>query len=296
MIRKQPIPTTFLSNQSLDILDKMVFAYLWSMTRNEDWFVNFYHGNKYFSYELKRWQVILKVKAISDQVGVSYKRVKRSIEKIHKTENKMAIEKKSFWQVITWENYDERIKMKSKEERNEQAMNKLRKAKKTESEASNKSDKIEEIVKSVETEKNTLSKDKEAEPEKELSDFDLTFLGVEPIEPKKKEYGDKDVNKCLEIIKNANGWIIDWTIKENRKYAKHLVNKINKLDKISSGDRLRQDYLKWLLVLASKSKYDIRKITWPKIIFDNLASLQQVANQIQNDGWKNNDLVSTVEL
>lgn len=121
----------------------------------------------------------------------------------------------------------------------------------------------------------TLSKDKEA-----------------------KAYWNPDVNECLEIIKGLNGWIVDWTIKDQRRYAKHLVDKIKKLDKISSGERSWQDYLKWLLNLVSKSKYDVRKIVWPKQIFKNLAGLQQVANQMHTEmkNPKKTNLVSKIKL
>lgn len=144
MSRKQPIPTTFLSNQSLDILDRMLFSYLWSMTRNEDWYVNFYHWNKYISHFLKRWQVIFKAKSISDNLKIGYKRVQRSIEKIKKTENEMEIERKSFWQIITWVWYDERIKMEIEMENERKSKGKW---KENEGWASNKSDKNVKSVK-----------------------------------------------------------------------------------------------------------------------------------------------------
>jgi len=95
-----------------------------------------------------------------------------------------------------------------------------------------------------------------------------------------KVYWNEDVNLCLDLIKWVNGWIVDWTKKEQRQYAKHLINKINKLDKIASWEWKRDDYLSGLLALISKSKYDIRKISSPKKIYYDLASLQQVANQM----------------
>lgn len=138
---------------------------------------------------------------------------------------------------------------------------------------------------------------KEAEPKKELDEFDKTFLWVKPIEEQKKEYWDKEVNKCLEIIKSVNGWIVDWSVTEQRKYSKLLIDKINKINKIKSWERTRYDYLSWLLAILSKSKYDARKIWSPRNIFYNLAQLQQAAIQTNsNPPQTNNNLVSDVEL
>lgn len=111
MCRKQPIPVSFLNNNNLTILDKMLFSYLWSMTRNEDWCVNFINWNKHISQELKRWQVILIAKHISDSLSINRKNISKSIKRIGKWENEMHITRKSYWSIITWIWYDERVKM-----------------------------------------------------------------------------------------------------------------------------------------------------------------------------------------
>lgn len=116
MCRKQPIPTSFLNNPSLDVFDKMLFAYLRSKTYNSDQYINFYHWNKYLDFELKRWQCFFIISELVKSIWISRGRVEKSLKKIQKTENEMQIEKKPYGCIITWVWYDERVKMKNESE------------------------------------------------------------------------------------------------------------------------------------------------------------------------------------
>jgi hypothetical protein len=106
-----------------------------------------------------------------------------------------------------------------------------------------------------------------------------------------KAFWKPDVNKCLEIIKKANGWIIDWTKAQQRNYANMLVNKIKKTDLVLNWIYTRDTYLTDMLGIICKSKYDVRKINWPYNIFYNLASLQWVAKSMLVDEWEDESFI-----
>lgn len=88
-------------------------------------------------------------------------------------------------------------------------------------------------------------------------------------------YWDKDVNKCLDLISSYNGGLIDGTKQNQRRYAKLLVDKLNKLDSIKEGKFTWYDTLEIILKVISKNKYYASKITSPENIFRNLSVLMQ---------------------
>lgn len=96
-------------------------------------------------------------------------------------------------------------------------------------------------------------------------------------------YWNTDVNECLNLIKQYNWWLIDWTVKNNRRYAKLLIDKLNKLDSIKNWRFTRNATLELILQVISKNKYHASKITSPESIFRNLAILMQTC---KNDVWK----------
>lgn len=96
-------------------------------------------------------------------------------------------------------------------------------------------------------------------------------------------YWNADVNECLNLIKQFNWWLIDWTVKNNRRYAKLLIDKLNKLDSIKNWRFTRNATLELILQVISKNKYHASKITSPESIFRNLAILMQTC---KNDVWK----------
>ena len=102
---------------------------------------------------------------------------------------------------------------------------------------------------------------------------------AKPLAKKTDEYWNKEINECLNIIKEMNWWICDWTAKQQRYSGKHLIWKIKKLGKVSSWEYTWQKYLRSLLVVVAKNSHHSHKIAWPQIIFDKLAELQNVANQ-----------------
>lgn len=89
------------------------------------------------------------------------------------------------------------------------------------------------------------------------------------------EYWNQEVNKCLELISNYNGGLIDWTKQNQRRYAKLLVDKLNKLDSIKAGKFTWYGTLEIILKVISQNKYYASKITSPENIYRNLSVLMQ---------------------
>ena len=94
----------------------------------------------------------------------------------------------------------------------------------------------------------------------------------------KPVYWNADVNECLEIIKSFNDWICDWSVKDQRRYSNHLINKIKKTNSVSSWKFTRNEYLQWVLAIVTKNKFHNSKMSWPRKIFENLSALQKIAN------------------
>ena len=95
-------------------------------------------------------------------------------------------------------------------------------------------------------------------------------------ETKVSEYWNSDINQCLNLIKEYNGWLLDWTVKQSRQYAKLLIDKLNKLESIQSWKYSRSQTLDIILQVVSKNKYHSSKITSVESIYRNLAVLMQV--------------------
>jgi hypothetical protein len=84
----------------------------------------------------------------------------------------------------------------------------------------------------------------------------------------KKEYWDPIINSIIQIIKDKNNGIIDWTIASNRKYGKMLRDKIDKIK------WFKWDYPWFIWMLIDKTdQYNIWKTTSCESIYYNLASL-----------------------
>lgn len=95
-------------------------------------------------------------------------------------------------------------------------------------------------------------------------------------ETKVSEYWNSEINQCLNLIKQYNGWLLDWTVKQSRQYAKLLIDKLNKLESIQSWKYSRSQTLEIILQVVSKNKYHSSKITSVESIYRNLAVLMQV--------------------
>jgi hypothetical protein len=119
-----------------------------------------------------------------------------------------------------------------------------------------------------------------------LPNFTLSLSNDKEATPgeKKKEYWNPEINECLEILKKANGWIMNWATEKNRRYTKSLISKIKKLDIVKNWTRTRSQYLSWLVAIIANDPYHASKLWSPYEMWDKLASLQQVA---RNAGKKN---------
>jgi len=104
-------------------------------------------------------------------------------------------------------------------------------------------------------------------------------------EEDKSSYGNEEINKCLELIKNYNNGLIDWTKQNQRRFAKHLISKLKQLDSIKDWKYTWWDTLEIILKIISQNKYYSSKITSPEAIYRNLAILMQ---QCRNDFTKQN--------
>jgi len=107
-------------------------------------------------------------------------------------------------------------------------------------------------------------------------------------ETKVSEYWDSEINKCLNLIKTYNWWLLDWTVKNSRRYAKLLIDKLNKLESIQEWKFTRIETLEIILKVISQNKYHSSKITSVESIYRNLAVLmQQCKNDIQKHTAEN---------
>ena len=97
------------------------------------------------------------------------------------------------------------------------------------------------------------------------------------------QYWNEEVNRCLTRIKSYNWWLLDWTVKNNRRYAKLLIDKLNKLESIQAWKYTRDETLDIILQVISKNKFYASKITSAESIYRNLAVLMQAC---KNDIWK----------
>lgn len=108
------------------------------------------------------------------------------------------------------------------------------------------------------------------------------------------EYWNADVNECLNLIKKFNWWLIDWTVKNNRRYAKMLIDKLKKLDSIQNWKFTRNETLEIILTVISKNKYHASKITSSELIYRNLAVLMQACKTDFNKAQSSQIILPTI--
>lgn len=116
------------------------------------------------------------------------------------------------------------------------------------------------------------------ENKKEITTTQNIILS-DDTDAKASEYWNKDINECLELVKSYNWWILDWTIKESRRYAKLLIDKLNKLDSIQKWNFTRYQTLDIILKVISQNKYYTSKIASIESIYHNLSVLMQVCKK-----------------
>jgi hypothetical protein len=84
------------------------------------------------------------------------------------------------------------------------------------------------------------------------------------------------INQMIEIIKIYNNGMIDWTVKEIRRYCQHIINKLSKSESIVNGKFSLLELFEMIISLISNNKYHASKISSPKTIYYNLASLMMI--------------------
>lgn len=108
---KKPIPTDINSISQLDFLSRALLREMLSMCRNEPGTEVFIHGNKQFSIDLNRGQMILKIKKIANELGISSTKIRERLNIINKIYTDVIIEGRPFGSIITLKDYDSLIKM-----------------------------------------------------------------------------------------------------------------------------------------------------------------------------------------
>lgn len=142
-----------------------------------------------------------------------------------------------------------------------------------------KAKKTETKAKQNPTETESKANESKIENRKEKKEKENNIILSDDTEEKSSEYGDSEVNKCLNLIKSYNWWLIDWTVKNNRKYAKLLINKLNKLDSIKNWKYTRQQTLEIVLNVVSQNKFHAWKITSAERIYFNLTDLMRICRE-----------------
>lgn len=110
-MRLQPTPTDWINNENLSTLDKMVFLYMWGMTRNSDGRIQFYNGKQKVDFVITRGQTFVQISQVSKALRMNKKTVRQIIENIKKWYFNMDITRKPSWLLITRVWYDDVIKM-----------------------------------------------------------------------------------------------------------------------------------------------------------------------------------------
>jgi len=126
------------------------------------------------------------------------------------------------------------------------------------------------------TETETEAKKTKIENIKYKKENIITLSKDNVVDKSTKEYWDKEVNKCLELIKQYNNGIIDGTQANQRRFGKHLVNKLKELDSIKEWKFTREETLEIILKVVSQNKYHSWKICSPEQIYRNLSLLMNV--------------------
>ena len=122
------------------------------------------------------------------------------------------------------------------------------------------------------------SNDDKKKNKKENKNNNLNILSSNEDKSASTSYWNEDINECLEIIKSFNGWIIDWTVKWNRIYAKNLIGKLKESPPVKNWYTW-QETLKAIIQIVSENKFHRAKITNPKTIYENLWLLLQICKE-----------------
>lgn len=109
----------------------------------------------------------------------------------------------------------------------------------------------------------------------------------EDIELRSVKYWNLEINQILNIIKSNNGWIMDWTLQEQRRYANLLNKKLKELDSVKKWKYKYIDILEIIIKIIRQNKYHSHKLSSPKKIYYWLWELMLICKQqIELDKWK----------
>jgi hypothetical protein len=105
------------------------------------------------------------------------------------------------------------------------------------------------------------------------------------VEP--KQYGNPEINQCIEFLKSSLGGSLDGTIQKNRIFAKHLMGKMKK----DYPDKEPVEQIKALITFGRKDNFHGKNMTSFEYIYKNKQKIieavrgqkQQVRNLVIND-------------
>lgn len=92
----------------------------------------------------------------------------------------------------------------------------------------------------------------------------------------KKQYGNSEINEMIEMFKDVNWGIVDWTQKQQRQYWKLLLDKLKNLDAVQEWKYSWQSVLDILLKKISQNPYHATKISGPQKTYYHLTELMNV--------------------
>jgi len=131
-------------------------------------------------------------------------------------------------------------------------------------------------IKTKSNENQTVRKDKREKIKEKENNI---LSSIEDKSTSTVEYGNEEVNECLNLIKSYNNGICNWTVKKSRQYATLLIAKIKKIDGVQNWTIKRQEVLKMILEVWKNDEYHSTKTTSPELIFYNLATLMEVCRK-----------------
>jgi len=104
---KQSIPVNIHRVTGEDTVTRLVFFEALSLTKNEDDYATFYHGNKRFDIELKRGQMIFNMRRFCRETHFSLKSVSSSLRKLQKWELIKELKRQPFGFILSWNSLDD---------------------------------------------------------------------------------------------------------------------------------------------------------------------------------------------
>lgn len=234
---KQPTPTDGLYNPNLNELDWMVFLYAWNMVRREDGIYEFFHGNNFFSIELKRGQCVFKVSKIAEILKIDRKRVRKSIKKLQKWYTEMDIEEKPYGLILTFKRADGMLKMDNETNSRRTVEGQREDSGGTTSKKNVKNVKKEKNV------KNILSKDNRKTP-------------------------DPRINNLINFLQEKIGGL-DNSVTDNRRYCYLLLNKFTK----EFPDKDPVDGIQAVIELGLQDNFHAKNLTSFRYVFYNFRKI-----------------------